>query len=128
MKAREYYEKYSPLFLNPARDLPPRQLSSPEEGEKWIHAYCQQVRLDVRSLFNEFLKEIKVMYDERHAQSKGAVESILAELNQKWNALSSILVKMNGFSPIKHDGFIKEYRRLEKEVMDERIEKGEPVW
>lgn len=90
-RAREYYEKYEDSIR--------------EDPEKAAVA-----------LLKEFSGEVKELCDKRHVKKDGAIYAILRELNQKWNALSNIVKKEQGASPIRVDGFRRFYEMKMSEL------------
>ena len=54
------------------------------------------------SLIFEFMKEIKPLIELRNGRSNAAIESIIRELNQKWNALCRLDAKKR----FKRNGFV----------------------
>jgi hypothetical protein len=86
MKAIEYYEKYKSVFLD-------------ENGKPRTHISNS----DVQTLLTEFNREIFQITEKRKAFRRETFKSIVAEINQKWNALCNIFKKKHGISPLKRD-------------------------
>lgn len=80
MKAKEYAEKYKPLF----------------ERYRGSEEIFKQVMSD---LFKEFMKEIDNLKDKRHITTLDSIVSLLNEGSQKWKALAQLLpeIKPEGF-------------------------------
>ena len=86
MKAREYFDKYIDRIIAEAGT----------EKEQSGALY---------ELLKDFMTEVKEITKARHAQTDRAAMAILRELNQKWNALCNICVKVKGYSVLNRDGF-----------------------
>lgn len=86
MKAREYFDKYIDRIIAEAGT----------EKEQSGALY---------ELLMDFMNEVKEIAKARHAQSNRAAMAIFRELNQKWNALCNICVKVKGYSVLNRDGF-----------------------
>lgn len=86
MKAREYFDTYIDRIIAEAGT----------EKEQSGAFY---------ELLWGFMAEAKEITKARHVQTDRAAMAILRELNQKWNALCNICVKVKGDSVLKRDGF-----------------------
>ena len=98
MKAKQYFEKYEPLF---------DEARGPENIEK--------VALD---LFVEVADELYALAESRNIQSEEAQLSLIKEFNQKWNAIYTCFEKKYGDSPIKWNGFKDGYKRAVPAIAD----------
>lgn len=86
MKAREYFDTYIDRIIAEAGT----------EKEQNGALY---------ELLRGFMTEVKEITKARHVQTDRAAMAILRELNQKWNALCNICVKVKGYSVLNRDGF-----------------------
>ena len=84
MKAKEYFEKYKEAII---LELAYGELNNTSK------------------LFFELSEEVEHIFIARKMARSSDVSSILKELNQKWNAISSLFEKEYGFSPLKRNGF-----------------------
>ena len=82
MKAKEYFDAYS------SRILPQN-----EDSEKAIV-----------SMFNDMDKEFKALIKSRNIQKIPALQSLVREVNTKWNAVVALFEK-KGCYMVKKDGF-----------------------
>lgn len=102
MKAKEYYEKYAVELLSGDHD------TVKQAGEK---------------LTIEFMDEVSAISEKRKVSRPEALVDIIKELNQKWNALRSLFIKLdrkpvlaeNGFRDLMHDQ-IDKLLELQKQV------------
>jgi hypothetical protein len=86
MKAKEYYNKYSPKFVAKAKST---------DG----------ILDTIKEMLLEFNEEAVNLCDKRHIRRDNAVRAVIKEQNQKWNAVCELFVKGFGASPTLKDGF-----------------------
>ena len=91
MKAIDYYDKYRKRIFS-------------DNKEETVNA--------VNDMFIEFMDEANQIAKSRNVKKKESYRSILKEMNNKWNAVSTLMIKKNGYSPIKENGFINGYSTI----------------
>lgn len=91
MKAIDYYDKYRKRIFS-------------DNKEETVNA--------VNDMFIEFMDEANQIAKSRNVKKKESYRSILKEMNHKWNAVSTLMTKKNGYSPIKENGFINGYNTV----------------
>ena len=85
MKAKDYFDKYESAFVE-------------NDGEHAAKA--------ATDLVIEMSKEVEKLYNARGGKTSSALAGVIKEINQKWNAISSLFEKKYGESPLKRNGFI----------------------
>lgn len=84
MKAKEYYEKYAAELLSGDHDT---------------------VKQAVEKLTIEFMDEISAISKKRKVSRPESIVDIIKELNQKWNALCSLFIKLDRKPVLVENGF-----------------------
>lgn len=97
MKAKEYYEKYAAELLSGDYD------TVKQAGEK---------------LTIEFMDEVSAISEKRKVSRPEALVDIIKELNQKWNALRSLFIKLDRKPVLAENGF----RDLIQDQIDKLLE------
>lgn len=95
MKAKEYVDKYGLDIVN--------------------EDTCLKATTD---MLNELSGEAEKLCAMRHAVTNACLSGVLKELNQKWNAISSMIEKKYGFSPLKRNGFIEIWKDRIPDIKD----------
>lgn len=94
MKAIEYYEKYKDRIF---------EHITVEDG---ILTFAEpEINIVVSDMFKEFCDESVELGRKRNTKCSEAVAALVKEQNQKWNAVSNIFEKKDGFSVILTDGY-----------------------
>lgn len=97
MEARDYFEKYGESIWMEMHGLDSAKTSLKERMFK--DSFTGQMFCD---FFNETLRII----DQKHArQDDAAISAVVAEQNQKWNAVVDMFIEQYGETPIKKDGY-----------------------
>lgn len=91
MKAIDYYDKYQKRIFS-------------DNKEEAVDA--------VQDMFAEFVEEANQLAKSRNIKKYKSFLSVLNEMNRKWNAVSTLMTKKNGYSPIKENGFINGYNTV----------------
>lgn len=91
MKAIDYFDKYQKRIFS-------------DNKEEAVDA--------VKDMFAEFIEEANQLAKSRNIKKYESFLSILNEMNRKWNAVSTLITKKNGCSPIKENGFINGYNSM----------------
>ena len=94
MKAKEYFEKFEPVFY-PMGKLP-KEIPTNDQ---------------IFELLMAFSKEFEVICKERKIKSDKASTAVIRELNQKWNALIKLFIKKYKWSPVREDAFINYWEK-----------------
>ncbi len=84
MRAKEYYQKYHDRIIAEAAG---------DDG-KVLH-----------ELVVEMSEETKELIERRNIKDARALGAVIAEGNEKWNALVRLFEKEHGASPLKKDGY-----------------------
>lgn len=84
MKAKEYFEKYG------------TRLADPKES---TNAAIE--------MFMEMADEVTKIAEQRHAKTDRAVISIIHEINDRWNAVASMIEKTPSVNVLIRNGFLK---------------------
>ena len=95
MKAKEYFAKYEADALN-------------EET-------CLKA---ITGILRELSDEVEPLCKSRHADTNAALAGVLKEINQKWNAISSLFEKKYGASPLKRNGFLEFWKDRIPDIKD----------
>ena len=66
----------------------------------------------------EMCKEVETLYNARGGKTNSALAGVIKEINQKWNAVSSLFEKKYGVSPMKRNGFIEFLKHALPETID----------
>lgn len=96
MKAKEYFQKYDDAI--------------------WEESHDPAVHTDgpISKLFIDLSVEMKEILLKRNAKTNNAVDNVIREMNDKWNAIGRMFTKKYGESPLKENGFrIGMYTMLE---------------
>lgn len=91
MKAIDYFDKYQKRIFS-------------DNKEEAVDA--------VQDMFAEFVEEANQLAKSRNIKKYKSFLSVLNEMNRKWNAVSTLMTKKNGYSPIKENGFINGYNTV----------------
>lgn len=97
MKAKEYYEKYAAELLSGDYDT---------------------VKQAEEKLTIEFMDEVSAISEKRKVSRPEALVDIIKELNQKWNALRSLFIKLDRKPVLAENGF----RDLIQDQIDKLLE------
>lgn len=108
MKAKEYYDNYKDVFF----------------GEETRNKSVAELTLKIRELLLSFIKEGEKLLADRHVKTESGARSVFMELNQKWNALSSLFVKNNKISPIKKDSILRVWNGMVKDLNKRKEEQA----
>ena len=92
MKAKDYFDKYHQQIWEEANAMMTGTNVVLTDGP-------------MAQMFIEFATEMKDIIKLRNAKTDNAVLAIIAEQNQKWNAVVRLFEKKYGQSPIKRNGF-----------------------
>ena len=88
MKAKEYMEKY---------------FHKPEEGMAIVEP---SDIIDHRALFEEMFQEVLEITKKRRAISPESRAAVIAEVNQKWNAVNTLCFKRCGIRPLAENAIV----------------------
>lgn len=102
MKAKEYYEKYRPLFYEAENGVKGRLVNGKEVKMPPTEEDLNKLGF---GLFEEFMKESGEMAKRRKIFKPIGLKSLIDEFNDKWNALCNLFEKDYGESPIRRNGF-----------------------
>lgn len=94
MKAKEYYEKYAAELLSEDRDT---------------------VKKAAEDLTRDFMDEVRKISEQRKVSRPESLVDIIKELNQKWNALCSLFIKLDRKPVLVENGF--------RDIMQDQIDK-----
>lgn len=94
MKAKEYYEKYAAELLSGDYD------TVKQAGEK---------------LIRDFMDEVSSISEQRKISRPESAVDVIKELNQKWNALRSLFIKLDRKPVLAENGF--------RDIMQDQIDK-----
>ena len=88
MKAKDYYAKYG-AELTAEWEIEPRSTTGLTKLLIDLYQEC----IDINKL--------------RHGQTKGALQAIAREQNEKWNAIIRLFEKEGNISPLRWNGFME---------------------
>lgn len=103
MKAKDYVEKYKPLFeeIN-NKYITMRKENPTMDIDKLLGKYDEEQTTLVTKLVQEYLKESIELKTTRHVSTLSATFSIWEELNKKWNVMVNLCPEMK----LKENGFM----------------------
>ena len=94
MKAKEYYEKYKAgLISSDEKDYMPA----------------------LNGMLHDMTCDIQAMLKSRHTMRPSSIAAVVKEMNQRYNAVSSMFTKEYGMSPLKRDGFLAYWKAVTPE-------------
>ena len=88
MKAKEYMEKY---------------FHKPEEGMAIVEP---SDIIDHRGMFDEMFQEVLEITKKRRAISPESRAAVIAEINEKWNAVNTLCFKRCGIRPLAENAIV----------------------
>ena len=94
MKAKEYYEKYAPSLLSEDKEI---------------------AKTAIEALAREFMDEVSSISEQRKISRPESAVDVIKELNQKWNALRSLFIKLDRKPVLAENGF--------RDIMQDQIDK-----
>lgn len=100
MKAKDYYEKYSPQVF--------------AEGANVVTV--------IRKMFMEMSEEGKTIMVQRKCKADDAVLAVIKEQNEKWNAISRLFTKHHNQTPLARNGFMNFWNSVLKTEKEKKHE------
>lgn len=86
VKAKEYYDMYRENLLSPHQEV---------------------AATAVHSIIVSLLEEAMDIVKSRNISKASSLQSVIKELNQKYNAICNLFEKNDGYSPLRRNAFIE---------------------
>ena len=100
MKAKEYMEKY---------------FYKPEEGRASVD---QSDIIDHRGMFEEMFQEVLEITKKRRAISPESRAAVIAEINEKWNAVNTLCFKRCGIRPLAENAIVDAFSDVNPDLKE----------